>query len=145
VTGGSGGGALSARIVGKTNRFTAAVVAKPVINWIITTLTTDKSTILPEYWFEKPPWEDPQVYWERSPLSLVGNITTPTALLTGEQDHRTPSAESEQFYQALKLRKVETVMIRIPEASHDIAARPSHLIAKVDNILAWFERYAEQR
>jgi acylaminoacyl-peptidase len=145
VTGGSGGGALSAWIVGKTNRFTAAVVAKPVINWISTTLTTDISTFVPEYWFEKPPWEDPQVYWERSPLSLVGNITTPTALLTGEQDHRTPSAESEQFYQALKLRKVETVMIRIPEASHDIAARPSHLIAKVDNILAWFERYADQR
>jgi acylaminoacyl-peptidase len=142
VTGGSGGGVLSAWIVGKTDRFAAAVVAKPVINWISTTLTTDIATFMPEYWFEDPPWVDPQSYWVRSPLSLVGNVTTPTALLTGEQDHRTPITESEQFYQALKLRKVETALIRIPEASHGIASTPSHLIAKVDNILAWFRRYA---
>ena len=87
------------------------------------------------------PWEDPQSYWDRSPLSLVGNVTTPTALLTGEVDWRTPISESEQYYQALKLRKVDTALIRVPEASHGIAARPSHLIAKVDNILAWFARY----
>jgi len=141
VTGGSGGGVLSSWIVGKTDRFAAAVVAKPVINWVSATLTTDIATFMPNYWFEDFPWVDPQSYWVRSPLSLVGNVTTPTALLTGEQDHRTPITESEQYYQALKLRKIESVLIRIPEASHGIAARPSHLIAKVDNILAWFYRY----
>jgi acylaminoacyl-peptidase len=141
VTGGSGGGVLSAWIVGKTDPFAAVVVAKPVINWVSTTLTTDISTFMPEYWFDDPPWVDPDAYWQRSPLSLVGNVTTPTALLTGEQDHRTPIAESEQYYQALKLRKIDTAMIRVPEASHGIAARPSHLIAKVDNILGWFARY----
>jgi dipeptidyl aminopeptidase/acylaminoacyl peptidase len=61
--------------------------------------------------------------------------------MNGEQDHRTPITESEQYYQALKLRKIDTALIRIPEASHGIAGRPSHLIAKVDNILAWFARY----
>ncbi len=141
VTGGSGGGVLSAWIVGKTDRFAAAVVAKPVINWISTVLTTDIATFMPQYWFKDPPWVDPMPYWARSPLSLVGNVTTPTALLTGEQDHRTPIPESEQYYQALKLRDIDTAMIRVPEASHGIAARPSQLIAKVDNILAWFERY----
>ena len=70
-------------------------------------------------------------YWKRSPLSLVGNVTTPTMLLTGEADWRTPMWESEQFYQALKLRKVETALVRIPDASHSIARRPSQLIAKV--------------
>ncbi|MGB5256807.1 MAG: S9 family peptidase [Woeseiaceae bacterium] len=143
VTGGSGGGVLSAWIVGKTDRFAAAVVAKPVINWVSTVLTTDIATFMPAYWFSDPPWVDPQPYWDRSPLSLVGNVTTPTALLTGEQDHRTPITESEQYYQALKLRKIDTALIRVPEASHGIAARPSHLIAKVDNILGWFARYAE--
>ena len=142
VTGGSGGGVLSSWIVGNTDRFAAAVVAKPVINWVSTVLTTDIATFMPEYWFEDPPWVDPEAYWVRSPLSLVGNVTTPTALLTGEQDHRTPITESEQFYQALKLRKIDTALIRVPEASHGIAARPSHLIAKIDNILAWFERYS---
>ena len=123
--------------------FAAAVVAKPVINWISMTLTTDIPIFMSKYWFEDPPWIDPQSYWLRSPLSLVGNVKTPTALLTGEQDHRTPIMESEQYYQALKMRDIETALIRIPEASHGIAARPSHLIAKVDNILAWFKRYAK--
>ena len=141
VTGGSGGGVLTAWIVGKTDRFRAAVSAKPVINWISTVLTTDIGAFMPEYWFASQPWEDPDSYWERSPLSLVGNVTTPTMLLTGEQDHRTPIPESEQYYQALKLRKIDTALVRIPDASHGIAGRPSQLIAKVDNILAWFAKY----
>ena len=144
VTGGSGGGVLSAWIVGKTDRFAAAVVAKPVINWTSFALTTDIYTFAPQYWFEKLPWEDPDAYWKRSPLSLVGNVTTPTALLTGEQDFRTPIAESEQYYQALKLRKIDTALIRVPDAPHGIAGRPSQLIAKADNILAWFARYRHE-
>ncbi len=141
VTGGSGGGVLTSWIVGKTDRFAAAVVAKPVINWISFSLTADFSTVFTRYWFKDMPWTDPDAYWERSPLSLVGNVTTPTALLTGEVDYRTPISESEQYYQALKLRKIDTALIRVPKASHGIAARPSQLIAKVDNVLAWFERY----
>jgi dipeptidyl aminopeptidase/acylaminoacyl peptidase len=88
------------------------------------------------------PWEDPEHYWKRSPLSLVGNVRTPTMLLTGESDLRTPISESEQYYQALKLRGVDTMMVRIPGASHSIAKRPSQLMAKVAAILEWFERHA---
>lgn len=138
VTGGSGGGVLTAWIVGKTDRFQAAVVAKPVINWASFVLTADFSNYFSHYWFGEMPWENPTLYWEHSPLSLVANVTTPTMLLTGESDYRTPISESEQFYQALKLRRVETKMIRIPGASHGIAARPSHLVAKIENILSWF-------
>lgn len=144
VTGGSGGGVLTAWIVGKTDRFAAAVVAKPVINWTSMTLYSDIHTFIPQYWFDKLPWEDQENYWRRSPLSLVGNVTTPTMLLTGEADHRTPMPESEQYYQALKLLKVDSALVRVPEASHGIAARPSHLIAKVDNILAWFAKYRSE-
>jgi acylaminoacyl-peptidase len=144
VTGGSGGGVLSAWIVGKTDRFAAAVVAKPVINWASWALTADMSVFGTQYWFADLPWENPDAYWARSPLSLVGDVSTPTALLTGEQDHRTPITESEQYYQALKLRKIESALIRVPEAPHGIAGRPSHLIAKADNILAWFARYRSE-
>jgi len=141
VTGGSGGGVLSAWIIGKTDRFAAAVVAKPVINWTSEALYSDIHTFVAGYWFEKMPWEDPQEYWRRSPLSLVGNVSTPTMLITGENDLRTPMPESEQYYQALKLRKIDSALVRVPESSHGIAARPSNQIAKVDNILAWFARY----
>jgi len=142
VTGGSGGGVLTAWIVGHTDRFRAAVAAKPVINWYSFVLTSDAYNFFYKYWFSALPWEDPEQYLKRSPLSYVGNVTTPTMLLTGEVDYRTPMSESEQFYQALKLRKVDAALVRIPEASHGIANRPSQLITKVQHILAWFERYS---
>jgi len=144
VTGGSGGGVLTAWIVGKTNRFRAAVVAKPVINWTSFVLYADGAAFFSKYWFGKKPWEDPENYFKRSPLSYVSNVTTPTMLLTGEEDFRTPIAESEQFYTALKLEGVETAMVRIPGASHGIANKPSNLIAKIAGILAWFDKYKEQ-
>ena len=141
VTGGSGGGVLTAWIVGKTDRFRAAVVAKPVINWISFVLSADFAPLFSKYWFPALPWDDPMGYWERSPLSLAGEVSTPTMLLTGEQDWRTPMWESEQYYQALKLRGVETALVRIPGASHSIAARPSQLLAKVSAVLEWFKRH----
>ncbi|MDA8018803.1 MAG: S9 family peptidase [Thermoanaerobaculia bacterium] len=141
VTGGSGGGVLTAWIVGHTDRFRAAVVAKPVINWTSFVLTADVAPFFWKYWFPGFPWDEPENYRRRSPLSYVGNVTTPTMLLTGEADYRTPIAESEQFYQALKLRRVDSALVRIPDASHGITARPSQFMTKVAHVLAWFERY----
>ena len=141
VTGGSGGGVLTAWIVGKTNRFRAAVVAKPVINWASFVLTADISSMVTKYWFPDMPWNAADHYWQRSPLSLVGNVSTPTMLLTGEEDHRTPMSETEQYYKALKLQQVPTAMVRVPGASHGIAARPSNLVQKIGNILGWFEAH----
>jgi len=141
VTGGSGGGVLTAWIVGKTDRFRAAVVVKPVINWLSFVLTADSYTYFTQYWMPGMPWDNVEHLWKHSPLSLVGNVTTPTMLITGEVDYRTPMSETEQYYQALKLQKVETAMVRIPKAHHGIAARPSNLIQKVGYILAWFEKY----
>ncbi|WP_332766219.1 S9 family peptidase [Phenylobacterium sp.] len=142
VTGGSGGGALTAWIVGKTDRFRAAATQKPVINWTSQVLTVDGANFMAAYWFGKMPWEDPQGYWARSPLSLVGNVKTPTLVVVGDKDLRTPVGESEQYYQALKLRGVPTAFVRVPDASHGgIAIRPSQSGAKAQAILAWFERY----
>lgn len=144
VTGGSGGGVLTAWIVGKTDRFKAAVVAKPVINWYSFVLYADGPGFFSKYWFPNKPWEDPSSYIKRSPISYVGNVTTPTMLLTGEEDLRTPIAESEQFYAALKLEEVETAMVRILGASHGIANKPSNLIAKIASVLAWFDKYKDK-
>lgn len=141
VTGGSGGGVLTAWIVGKTDRFKAAVVAKPVINWFSFVLTADFYPYFYQYWFDSKPWEDIEGYMKFSPISLVGNVTTPTMLLTGESDYRTPISETEQYYQALKIQGVETAMVRIPGASHGIYRKPSNLMAKVEYILWWFDKH----
>lgn len=144
VTGGSGGGVLTAWIVGKTDRFKAAVVAKPVINWSSFVLHADAPAFFGKYWFGEMPWENIQHYWRRSPLSLVGNVKTPTMLLTGEQDFRTPISESEQYYAALKIQGVETAMVRIPNASHALDNRPSMLMSKTASILSWFNHYLKK-
>ena len=142
VTGGSGGGILTAWIVGKTDRFKAAVSQKPVINWVSEVLTTDGYTFMGPAWFGKMPWEDPMAYWNRSPLSLIPNVKTPTMVVVGEEDHRTPPSEAEQYFDALQLRGVPTALIRVPGASHGgLAERPSQAAAKASAIIAWFERY----
>jgi dipeptidyl aminopeptidase/acylaminoacyl peptidase len=142
VTGGSGGGVLTAWIVGKTDRFRAAATQKPVIDWASFGLSSDLATFLSPYWFAKKPWEDPIGYWARSPLSLVGNVKTPTLVVVGSEDYRTPVSEAEQYYEALQLRGVPTAFVKVPGASHgSIAARPSQSAAKASAILAWFDRY----
>ncbi len=142
VTGGSGGGALTAWIVGKTSRFRAAAAQKPVINWTSEVLTTDGYNFMALSWFGKMPWEDPDSYWKRSPLSLVANVKTPTLVIVGTEDHRTPPSEAEQFYDALQILNVPSAMIQVPGASHGgLAERPSQAAAKANAILAWFDRY----
>jgi dipeptidyl aminopeptidase/acylaminoacyl peptidase len=142
VTGGSGGGVLTSWIVGKTDRFKAAATQKPVINWASWALTTDSTGFAGRYWFRKQPWEDPMSYWIRSPLSLVGNVKTPTLVVVGSEDYRTPVSESEQYYAALQIRGVPTALVKVPGASHGgFTARPSQSAAKAAAILAWFERY----
>ena len=141
ITGGSGGGVLTAWAIGKTDRFAAAVVSKPVINWHSFVISADLYPFFTKYWFTAMPWEDPEQYLARSPLSLVGNVNTPTMLLTGELDFRTPMAESEQYYNALKLRGVDASLVRIQNEAHNMITRPSNLIRKVGYIVGWFNRY----
>jgi dipeptidyl aminopeptidase/acylaminoacyl peptidase len=142
VTGGSGGGVLTAWIVGKTDRFRAAATQKPVIELASFALTTDFANGFSPYWRKQKPWEDPQGYWKYSPLSLVGNVRTPTLVVVGSDDYRTPVSQAEQYYTALQLRGIPTALVKVPGASHGtIAARPSQAAAKASAILAWFDRF----
>ncbi|MFK0298960.1 prolyl oligopeptidase family serine peptidase [Brevundimonas sp. NPDC090276] len=143
VTGGSGGGVLTSWIVGKTDRFKAAAVQKPVIDWASFVLTADNPAFFARYWFGEYPWENPEAYWRRSPLSLVGNVKTPTLVVVGDEDYRTPVSESEQYYSALQLRGVPTALVKIPGVGHSLAVRPSQNAARMSAILAWFDRYKD--
>lgn len=141
IAGGSAGGIATAYAIGLTDRFNAAVVVKPVINWLSKVLTADSGLRQIPTQFPGMPWDHVEHYWQRSPMSLVGNVTTPTMLMTGEQDLRTPMAQAEQFYQALKLRKIDAVLVKVPGSPHGIAGRPSRMISKIEHSLAWFEKY----
>jgi dipeptidyl aminopeptidase/acylaminoacyl peptidase len=145
VCGGSGGGVLTTWIVGHTNRFRAAVAMKPVTNWYSFVGTTDGANWY--YNFKRLPWEDPEEHLRRSPITHVGKVTTPTMLMTGELDLRTPMEQTEQYYRALKLRKIETVMVRIPDEYHPFNATPRHPSNKLQQVAylrGWFEKYRKK-
>ena len=144
VTGGSGGGVLTAWMVGRTNRFRAALAFYPVINWYSFALTADMAPMAVSNWFPGFPWDNLQNYESRSLLSVVKNVKTPTLIMTGEEDYRTPMSESEQYYKALKMLGVETVLVRVPGEAHGIWGRPSHGMAKMTTMQGWFNQHRSQ-
>jgi dipeptidyl aminopeptidase/acylaminoacyl peptidase len=142
VTGGSGGGLLTAWIIGHTDRFAAAVSQYPVTNWITEVGTADHGYHFASVWMKAMPWENPDQYIKHSPIFFADKFKTPTMVLTGESDFRTPMAQSEELYFALKARKVDAVLVRIPDEPHGIRGEhPSHRIAKMEHILGWVEKY----
>lgn len=140
VYGCSGGGVLTSWVVGHTDRFAAASADCPVTNWISFGGTSDFNL-----WgyrrFEKAPWEDPQPYLEHSPLMYAGNVKTPTMLMTGVLDKRTPMGQTEEFYIALKARKVPTLMVQFNDEGHGTASKPSNFLRTQLYHRAWFEKF----
>ena len=139
VTGCSGGGVLTAWIVGKTDRFAAASANCPVVDWYSFVGTTDGPTWYRN--FERLPWDDPSEHLRRSPLTYVGNVKTPTMLMTGALDLRTPMPQTEQFYSALALLKVPTAMIRFNDEWHGTTTNPSNFVRTQLYLRHWFDRH----
>jgi dipeptidyl aminopeptidase/acylaminoacyl peptidase len=147
VAGGSGGGVLTTWIVGHTDRFAAAVAMKPVVNWYSFVGTTDSADWY--YNFKRLPWEDPEEHMRRSPITYVGAVKTPTMILVGDIDLRTPLEQTEQYYRALKMRKVPTAMVRLADEYHgfngDFSLRhPSNRVSQILFLRAWFDRYRKR-
>lgn len=143
VYGGSGGGVLTAWIVGHTDRFAAAAANYPATDYMSLMGTTDGTSF---YYsglgtFNKMPWEDPTEHLRRSPLMYAGNVKTPTMMMTGELDLSTPISQTEMFYRALKLRGVPTVMIRFPDEWHGVTSKPSNFLRAQLYLQHWFGRY----
>lgn len=142
VYGCSGGGVLTAWVVGQTDRFAAASSNCPVINWLSFVGTTDGVSWYRN--FEHFPWDDPTEHLERSPLMYVGNVTTPTMLMTGENDLRTPITQTEEYYAALKVLNIPTAMIRFQDEWHGTSSKPSNFIRSQLYLRSWFEKWGEK-
>ncbi|MBR9990668.1 MAG: S9 family peptidase [Gemmatimonadetes bacterium] len=140
VYGCSGGGVLTSWIVGQTDRFAAASANCPVTNWLSFVGTTDGATWYRN--FERYPWEDPAEHLRRSPLMYVGNVKTPTMLMTGVNDLRTPMPQTEEYYQALKVLKVPTAMVRFNDEWHGTSSKPSNFIRTQLYLRDWFTKHS---
>lgn len=144
VGGCSGGGVLSSWVIGHTNKFAGAAVRCPVMNWISFAGNAD----VPYFghsWFDKPYWEDPKPWLEQSPLMYVGNVTTPTVIMTGELDLRTPMAQSEEYYSALKMRGIPTALLRFQGEFHGTGSKPSNFMRTQLYMMSWYGQHKRDK
>jgi acylaminoacyl-peptidase len=141
VIGASGGGLMTAWMVTATDRFKAAVAWYPVTNWTTHVGSGDNGFYIASVYRKGMPWEQPDDYQRHSPLFHIAKVNTPTMILTGDEDWRTPIAQTHEFYRALKVRGVDTVMLRYPGEAHGILKRPSHRVSVVAHSLAWLDKY----
>lgn len=145
VTGGSGGGILTNWIITQDHRFKAAAAQRSIADWASFWYTADFSQFDPS-WFRGAPWEDPEDYARRSPITHVDQVTTPLMLIEGEADLRTPpTAGGEQMFRALKYLKRPVVMVRFPRESHELSrsGEPWHRIERLRHLVAWFDKYLQ--
>src|SRR5207247_11022700 len=140
VSGCSGGGVLSSWVIGHTDRFAAAAVRCPVIDWLSFAGQTDIPLFTYSF-FKKPFWEDPQPWLQHSSLMHVGNVTTPTLLMTGVLDRRTPMPQTEEYYAALKMRGVPAALLQFNEEYHGTGSKPSNFIRTQLYMMAWVNKY----
>jgi dipeptidyl aminopeptidase/acylaminoacyl peptidase len=143
VAGGSYGGFMTNWIVGHSQRFRAAVTMRSVSNaysqWGTSDLAYQKG-----FWeYPGDPWENPQFYLERSPLTYVRQIKTPLLILHSEQDLRCPIEQAEQLFVALKKQGTPTLFVRFPNESHDLSrnGQPRHRLERLRHILTWFRTH----
>jgi dipeptidyl aminopeptidase/acylaminoacyl peptidase len=145
VTGGSGGGLLTDWIVGHTDRFAAAVAQRDIASWAAWWYAADFTLFQPS-WFKAPPFQDPQDYVNRSPITYIQNVHTPLMLVLGEADFRTPpAAGGEEMFRALKFLKRPVIMVRFPGESHELSrsGQPWHRVERLEHIVGWFDKYLQ--
>ena len=145
VTGGSGGGLLTNWTITQTQRFKAAVAQRDIADWYGFWFTADFTLFQPT-WFRKAPWEDPQDFAARSPITHVANVTTPLMLVLGDTDYRTPPADGgEMMFRALKYRKIPTVMVRFPRETHELSrsGEPWHRVERLRHIVGWMDQWLQ--
>ena len=147
VTGGSGGGLLTDWVVTHTDRFAGAVSQRDIADWAAWWYAADFTLFQPN-WFRKPPFEDPQDYRDRSPITYINNVKTPLMLILGDADLRTPpDSGGGQMFRALKFRKIPTAMVRFPGETHELSrsGKPWHRVERLHHIVSWFDIYLNGR
>ena len=126
-----------------TSRARASGRVRSIADWSGFWYTADFTLFTPT-WFKTPPFEDPEDYKARSPITYINKVKTPLMLILGEADYRTPpGAGGEQMFRALKYRKIPTVMVRFPNESHELSrsGQPWHRIERLEHIVGWFDHW----
>lgn len=140
VTGGSYGGFMTNWIITHTNRFKAAVTQRSIADWVSMYGTTDIG-----YWFVADqigcaPWENLEKCIEKSPITHVKNVKTPTLIIHGLNDYRCWVDQAIMFFRALQMNGVKSKLVMFPGESHELtrSGKPKHRIHDLKEKASWF-------
>jgi dipeptidyl aminopeptidase/acylaminoacyl peptidase len=141
VTGGSYGGFMTAWITTKTDRFKAAQTDRMISNWVSWYGISDAQGLTEGS--SSAPWQNWDLYNELSPIRYADKVKTPTLIVQSEEDHRTPMADAEQWFMALKKHDVPVEFIRYPRSNHDLSrtGEPWLLTDRLNRLRQWFSHY----
>ncbi len=147
VLGGSYGGFMTNWIVAHETRFAAACTQRSISNWVSMYGISDIGYYFVSDQIAATPWSDPGRLWAASPLSRALEVRTPTLILHSDQDYRCPLAEAQQFFAALRLAGTETRLVIFRGEDHGLSrdGKPRQRVRRLEEILAWFERYLKTR
>lgn len=146
VSGGSYGGFMTNWLTARfPDAFKAAVTSRSISNWFSWYGSSDAQG-LTEFEFGGYPWDEQKIYWDLSPLKYVGNVEAPTLIIHSEEDWRTPITDAEQWYMALKKRKVPVEFVRYPRSSHGLSrtGEPWLLVDRLERKRSWFDHWLNE-
>ncbi|WP_051266328.1 S9 family peptidase [Nakamurella lactea] len=144
VTGYSYGGFMTCYLTAHDERFAAAVTGGPVVDLVSDAGTCDEGLYLSQAEIGGSWWSDPEPFRRLSPLSAVAQVGTPTLILQGNDDARCPRGQAQQWFTALRERRVPARLVLYPGASHGFVfqGRASHRVDYNERVIDWVERFA---
>ncbi len=143
VLGGSYGGFMTNWMIGHTDRFQVACTQRCLTEMISAMYTDDIFFASSEQTFGGDFWDDPDIFWNLSPMKYVNDITAPLLIIHSEEDYRCPISQAEMMFNALIVRGIETEMVRFAGESHGLSrsGKPKNRLKRLEYITEWFERH----
>ena len=139
LRGWSYGGILGGWTITQTDRFKGASVGAMVSDWT-SEYGPGFNHDVRLWYIGGTPWDNTDEWRERSALTHVANVTTPTLVLHGINDRTDTEPQSMMFFQALKDQGKITRYIRFPREPHGFQ-EPRHQRTRDVEEIRWIQKY----
>ncbi len=145
ITGGSYGGYFTAWASTRhSQRFAAGVMSVGISNQLSKTGTSDIPREMELVHWLSNPYENPDLFLERSPIMYVNNAQTPLLIMHGKEDPRVNPGQSRELYRGIKMQTDTPVrLILYPGEGHGnrrAAARYDYTL----RMLRWFDWFLKE-
>jgi dipeptidyl aminopeptidase/acylaminoacyl peptidase len=141
VLGWSNGSILTIALTVTTTRYKVAGAGAGDVDWVSDWGNCLFGASFDNYYLGKTPFEDLQLYINKSPFYKMDKVRTPTIIFFGTEDKQVPTQQGWMHYRALQqLGNTDVRFILFPGEAHS-PQKLVHQRRKVEEELAWFDKY----